>query len=230
MTSEDVLLHFKEDVRDHVMKIIRDDGVYRHIRFRSPVSSCYYFDLVTWPGYLTICGDCGTYTFMRTTDMFSFFRMDERDFNYTKGELSINIGYWAEKLQHGSGYRRELYTEWDEGAFRERVEEFYKYWLSEFDESQYEDADGVRDTVKAEIEELKNAAGNEFEAVVAVHEFCSEHIELDDFWDGSSCRRPTTGFMWCLYGIVWGIQSYDREKLLTPAMKKFLAITEATAK
>ena len=39
------------------MSIERDDGLYRHLRFKSSGTNTYYFDLVTWPGYLTVTGD-----------------------------------------------------------------------------------------------------------------------------------------------------------------------------
>ena len=229
MTREEMLPRFRRDIRNHVMHIFRDDKAYRHILFKAPGTTCYHFELLTWPGYLTICGDCGTYTFRRVSDMFAFFRMDEHDFHYSNGELSINVGYWAEKLQHGNGYRHELFTEWDEDAFNKLVDEYYQSWLEGFDETQHEEPDEVKSTVNMEIADLKKAGDDEFEAVIAVREFCSQYIEIYDFWEGDSCRRPTSGFLWCLYAIVWGIQAYDREKLLTPAINKFLAIRRSTS-
>src|SRR5690348_13144744 len=90
---------FLKDVSTHEMIVIRDDGANRHIRFKRPGTSCMYFDLITWPGYLCYTGDMGTYVFSRLEDMFEFFRTD-RDYNKRKGrELSINPKYWGEKLQ-----------------------------------------------------------------------------------------------------------------------------------
>ncbi len=70
------------------MTVLHDDGLYRHIRFGQG-GSVGWFQLVTWPGYLTITGDFNSFTFARIPDMFDFFK--ERP-GY------INPGYWAEKL------------------------------------------------------------------------------------------------------------------------------------
>jgi hypothetical protein len=93
----DAAERFAVDAAHHVMKIRRDDGLYRHLEFRrfAPprqgepprLQSFYWFDLVTWPGHLAIDGDMNGYQFARTEDMFGFFRGNR-----------INPGYWAEKL------------------------------------------------------------------------------------------------------------------------------------
>lgn len=92
---------FLKDAGSHVMTVIRDDGVHRHLRFRKapPAGSEYWFDLITWPGSLCIDGDMGTYVFRRLPDMFEFFCTD-REYNEKRGrKLGINAGYWGEKLQ-----------------------------------------------------------------------------------------------------------------------------------
>ena len=53
------------------MIVLRDDGVYRHIRFKKPGTGCMHFDLVTWPGYLCYSGDMGCYVFCRLNARFS---------------------------------------------------------------------------------------------------------------------------------------------------------------
>ncbi|GGJ56127.1 hypothetical protein [Glutamicibacter ardleyensis] len=92
-----LLQTFNKNLGDHVMTVLHDEGLYRHLRFKNPKNGFYWFDLITWPGNLTITGDMGTYTFARTEDMFTFFT----------GQ--INTGYWAEKLRAGaSGGRSEV--------------------------------------------------------------------------------------------------------------------------
>jgi hypothetical protein len=92
---------FIKDVSQHKMQILRDDGLYRHIRFKRENTSCYYFDLITWPGALCYTGDMGTFVFSRIPDMFEFFRTDGE-----KGaDLRINPGYWSEKLLAVDGGR-----------------------------------------------------------------------------------------------------------------------------
>jgi hypothetical protein len=65
--------HFLNDIKKHSMSIRKDEGMYRHLTFTNNDSSFYQFDLITWPGHLTISGDMGTYTFACIPDMFDFF-------------------------------------------------------------------------------------------------------------------------------------------------------------
>jgi len=81
---------FPNNVKDHKLTIIRDEGLYRHLRFRQPSTSNMWFDIITWPGYLAFVGDMGDWVFARDTDMLEFFRGDR-----------INPSYWGEKIQAG---------------------------------------------------------------------------------------------------------------------------------
>ena len=63
---------FKKDTAEHQMTVLRDDGLYRHLRFRKPGTGIYGFDIVTWPGYLAISGDMGASMFTRLEDMIQF--------------------------------------------------------------------------------------------------------------------------------------------------------------
>lgn len=182
---------FKRDVAQHEMRVLKDDGVYRHIRFKRPGCSAYWFELVTWPGYLSIVGDMGDYVFSRTKDMFGFFRNDKNE---------INPDYWAEKCcsasVFGEGIRR-----FSVAAFRENVIEYTVGFLGV--ESKSEIPDGVQE----EIQELLEAE-DEHECMSRMRDFSSELIEFTDFWEHNHTRH-TTHFLWCLRAIVWGIAKYD---------------------
>jgi hypothetical protein len=81
--------HFEQATADHEMEIIHDEGLWRHLRFRSPETWNYGYDLITWPGSLAIDGDLVSgLIFQRTQDMIDFFRSGP----------SINPGYWSEKI------------------------------------------------------------------------------------------------------------------------------------
>lgn len=108
---------FYEMTKDHRLTIKHEDGLYRHLRMSSPGSvRCWSFDVITWPGYLTITGDaCDTYTFSRNDDMI-------REFF---GHKDVNLDYWTEKLQVADStrithcfdpelFRREVYDLCDE--------------------------------------------------------------------------------------------------------------------
>ncbi|MBO1811012.1 hypothetical protein J4G53_22435 [Serratia ureilytica] len=227
MKEKNVLERFKCDTRNHSMSVDNDNGVFRHLHFSRGGSSCYHFTLTSWPGHLCISGDMGTYVFSRLYDMFDFFCMDKYDFIRNEGELSINPGYWSEKLQHGGrGYCREVYTEWSPEAFEARAQEYLDDWLEyaadDFDDEEaFEEA--KEEAVEA-IEELKLASGYEYEAVTAVHDFSCKHIDLTDFFE-ASCREASNGYIWCLYAIVRGIQQYDISKLAGSAIDKFFVYT-----
>lgn len=116
---EEIAERFAADTATHSMKVLRDDGLYKHLRFtgtrpnkdtgepeRSPF---YWFDLVTWPGTLAINGDCGSYLFSRDTDMLAFFRGH-----------NINPQYWAEKVPASIRGSLRCYSE---DKFRQLIKE-----------------------------------------------------------------------------------------------------------
>lgn len=110
----EIAARFASDTASHEMTVLHDDGLYRHLRFRSPRRSEFWFDLITWPGCLTIRGDYGdAYTFTRELDMFPFFR--------GRRATEINPHYWAQKLD---GHRQSA-TEYSEASFRQVVGELF---------------------------------------------------------------------------------------------------------
>lgn len=60
------------DLRDHKITLRYARGLYRHWRCQRLGSSVYYFDIVTWPGYLAFVGDMGDFVFARERDMVPF--------------------------------------------------------------------------------------------------------------------------------------------------------------
>jgi hypothetical protein len=108
---------FERDTAEHEMTVLHDDGLYRHIRFQAPGTSFYYYDLVTWPGHLVICGDMGDYHFARLRDMFTFFGAGAAS--------TINPHYWGEKLQ-GTRPGREGAMTYSEGVFHAVVIDWFE--------------------------------------------------------------------------------------------------------
>lgn len=107
----------KVSTKNHRMKVIREDGLYRHIRFQEPGTSIWHWDLVTWPGHLVITGDLQDYHFARISDMFEFFR----------GPVGrINASYWAEKL---CGHAQS-YESYSPEVFKRRVFEYFRDWCA----------------------------------------------------------------------------------------------------
>jgi hypothetical protein len=81
---------FPKAVANHTVRIIREDGLYRHYRCSDNNSFHYQFDIVTWPVWLAFTGDMGEYIFARTDDMLEF---------CGAGSASRDMNYLAEKCQ-----------------------------------------------------------------------------------------------------------------------------------
>ena len=185
---------FLKDVCDHQMIVIRADGVVRHIRFKKPGASYYWFDLITWPGALCIDGDCGTYVFKRLEDMFVFFRTKHG---------GINDGYWAEKVV--AQCKTDGLTEFDRESFvRQAVETYRDYWRDRREWSRQ--LEGFREL----RDEVLNAE-NLYEAHAAMRDFGFEGFEFHDTWEWD-LTRYTGRFIWNLRAIAWGIQQWDSQQ------------------
>lgn len=208
---------FLQDVASHEIRVLRDDGVYRHIRFKRPDTACMHFDLITWPGCLCYTGDMGTFVFTRLADMFEFFRTDR----LSPGDepLKINRPYWSEKLIAVDGTRHKASaTEFSEAKFTQVINDYVTNWL-ESRGIEKEDADDLRDAVKDEIldridtfdESQTFHRANDFS-----HEVAGQHFHFQDLWE-YSFTEYTHSFTWCCYALAWGIQQYDAHKDATAA-------------
>ncbi|MDY0829108.1 hypothetical protein SK224_08195 [Microbacterium sp. BG28] len=96
---------FVAETGEHQMKVLHDDGLYRHLRFQRPGTGIWHFDIVTWPGSLAIRGDIGEgHIFSRVDDMLRFF-------DHGQPDHAINAHYWAEKLDLGRRSVKEFSTD-----------------------------------------------------------------------------------------------------------------------
>ena len=207
---------FLKDVAKHEMIVLREEGVYRHVRFSIPGDSCYRFDIITWPGYLCYTGDMGTYVFRRLEDMFQFFRTD-RDYGskaHPERQLHINKQYWAEKLIaiDSNGRRGSSATEFSPSLFRQIVKEQLVEWFRER-ELNKADRRELRDAIQQDVldvaddgEALAYDAANEFRISLGGRVYA-----FNDFWD-NNLSEYTYHFTWCCYALAWGIQQYDNAK------------------
>lgn len=175
---------FLKEVEQHGMTALRDDGLYRHLRFRRPDTSSMSFDILTWPGHLAYTGDMGSYVFTRISDMFTFFRGH-----------SPNPGYWSEKCIAAD---RDGIEEFDQDAFRESI----MRRLAEAEDL----PDGTREEVERRV--LGCIDDGEHEAMRAAIYFEHDGFRFRDFWE-ARCRTYTHRFMWCCYALPWAIKQYD---------------------
>jgi hypothetical protein len=186
---------FLKDVLNHEMHVPLDKEVYRHIQMRNPKNSNLWFDIVTWPGNLTIRGDMGCWTFSRVPDMFNFFR--ERT-------LKINPSYWSEKVQNGVHGGRDSCRCFDEDEFRKSCESMV---------SNYTDDDALKSEILASLRD--EISYHEGEGEHGLRQCVYEFRHGDFFFDPSDIPSGmvfTYHFIWCLYAIVWTIQQYDAMK------------------
>jgi hypothetical protein len=188
---------FERDTADHEMTVLREDGLYRHVRFQEPGTGAYYYDLVTWPGHLVICGDMGDYHFSRIRDMFDFFGP------YRHG---INPGYWAEKLQ-GPHRGSDLAQSYSHEAFRQHVHSWAENEaLYNADCEMYPSL--LRDALDREVLDDHTTHPDEArERLTAVEDGLGQPGMFGDVWDWD-LREFDSRFLWCCWAIVRGIEQY----------------------
>lgn len=196
--SDDIAQRFARDTANHQLTILHDDGLYRHLRLKHPKRGTYWFDIITWPGRLTICGDLGeSYTFSRLTDMFEFFRGKR-----------INPHYWAEKLDSG----RSSAQEYSEDAFRQMVWSHVRDAAPQYrglaKAVQEHFFGGMRDWDTG-YEEAAREALDAFEYLPKGQK--GEPFRFYDTWEWS-LKDYGWQFLWACHAVQWGIAQYDRAR------------------
>ncbi len=196
---------FLKDVAEHQVTILRDDGLYRHVRFRKPGTICQWFDLITWPGYLCYCGDMGEYVFTRLPDMFEFFRRPD-------SRRGVDLRYWAEKCRAVDQVDGIKKYDADHAAARIRE------WIEDVRDGEPEGHDyhALMEAVEEEV--LRYVGDGEHELRRTVEAFEHEGFRFHDFWE-VDLTEYTIRFVWCCYALVWGIAQYDaaKQKACNPA-------------
>lgn len=187
---KDIAERFARDTANHQMTVKHDDGLYRHLLFRNPKSSEYWFELATWPGSLTMRGDIGDgYTFSRLADMFQFFRSDRR--------WGINPHYWAEKLGGG----RDSVMEYSEQALRQRVVEQF------VNDARWGGVPaGTGKALRTWV--LDEDLNSEHEARNVLEDFAHRGYKFSDVWEWNF-RDYDPHFLWACHAIQWGVAQYD---------------------
>lgn len=218
---------FLKDVAAHRMTVIRDEGLYRHLRFMDPETIVSYFDLITWPGHLCYTGDMGTYVFSRIQDMFMFFRRTPQEHGGP-----IDLRYWAEKClsqdKSGGGI-----TEFDADLFSDEIRTQRR---ALFRRRLGLTKDERRDCWRSLDRVIAAAGEGEHRAFQAAFDWHfkygkellpsdPEYFELEHYHfhrgrrdleletsEFPPCRSYTTRFRWCCQALAWGIEQYDLAK------------------
>jgi hypothetical protein len=196
-------------IADHQMIVHVDLGTHRHLSFAKPGTSIWSFQLITWPGYLAICGDLQTYVFRRLPDMFGFFGSNVGH---------INAHYWAEKLT-GSADPRVFSAQ----RYREAIRQYYNDYLRD---PAAADPDGKlwaqieREVLADEYGEITDAT-RAYQALGAFHSGDFGEHKAGDFTFADVFDFDFTEFDWhyliACHAIVWGIAKYRAALIPTPA-------------
>lgn len=188
---------FARETKNHTMTVLRDDGLYRHLRFKAPDNGFYWFDLITWPGYLTFVGDGEGYVFTRIEDMFGFFRGGR-----------INPQYWAEKVVDGRG-RLKTYSE---ERFRQLVTEHLDQVADDYPAGLREAVQEILlDDYDVVYEDGARTLLSDF-TFTATLDGADEPVRYTDvFVNGWEWDLTDWDFwyLWACTAIQWGIAQYD---------------------
>jgi hypothetical protein len=190
--QRDVAEEFKKQTADHKMTVLHDDGLYRHLRFRTPKHGFYWFDLITWPGTLAFRGDMDGHMFTRVTDMFEFFRDNGQ---------GINPHYWSEKVEGGRDETRSFSQEKFKQCVIEQFVEAVRY------------GNAPRGLGKAVREEILDDPETYYEqgAHAAIDSFEYKGFRFSDWWE-LDFREFDWQFLWACHAIQWGIAQYDAKR------------------
>jgi hypothetical protein len=191
---------FENDVAEHTVSVLRDDGIYRHLRCRRGDSYTYGFDVVTWPGYLCYSGDMGCFVFTRLPDMFAFFR----------GRTAmVDRGYLAEKCVAAD--KHDGIQEFSEEMFKAAVQADFDAFTEDWKE---DDSASLWAEIDAEV--VSAISDGRDAAVRAAVEFVTRGADGDgrprhvftDLWE-HRLEDYTARFRWCCYAVPWAIEHYD---------------------
>lgn len=215
MNRADVLQQFLKDTASHELEVLIDSGVHRHLRFRRPGTYCYGFDVVTYPGHLVISGDMGASVFARLPDMLEFFRESD-EAHRRAGGLSINPGYWAEKLVANDGapkkFERERFRELVLSRFNDFVE---GHDLPDWASDLWAEIEGEVLAFDDETTQGAIAAMDRFEPTDERYSAFRFH----DAWESASTMEDYTfHFLWRLYAVASAVRLYDEMKAATTAV------------
>lgn len=191
--AQQVRDRYLKDTDGHVLTVLHDDGLYRHLRFCNPFSSEYWFDVISAPGILTVHGDMGTYTLARERDMFAWV-----GFRGIDGGISYD--YWAQKLVAPQG--RASVQEFSQRVFADWIGNFTQDHLDQMGENLH------TEFATAVLHHFTPLPENVEEAHERMRDFEFHGIEIADEWE-YSFREYTLRWLWNCWGIADVIRRYS---------------------
>lgn len=202
----DAGLRYADDTTNHELTILHDEGLYRHLRVKKSGSSSYWFDVITWPGNLTITGDMGTYSFAREQDMFPWFGYDR---------AAINPQYWSQKLQAAD--KNTGVREYSREVLIEAIREHLTGGWTVLDEDALAE---VRRDVDEKLLDEDGYHGYDTSTEQGAHDALNRYagpngFEFVDAWEWD-LTEYSYQYLWCCHAILDAIRRYRAVK--TPAL------------
>ncbi|MFE7510118.1 hypothetical protein ACFU8I_02655 [Streptomyces sp. NPDC057540] len=198
---------FNQGTTGHEMTVLHEDGLYRHLRFRTPGNgSSYGYDLITWPYNLTIrAGWTFTFSIDATEDMLELFRR-------TAFPGEINPGYWQEKVTAG----RDQIESFSEELLKKEIEDTVEQW------EQGSSVEGLREAVQEhffgewpeynlEYREEANRALRDFSFTPKNAKPGDYPYAFDSWWEWR-LTEYSPGFLWCCHAIRQGVSLYEASR------------------
>jgi hypothetical protein len=188
---------FRSDIEKHAVTVLRDDGLYRHLRCADGGYAC-SFDVITWPGYLCYSGDMGCFVFTRLRDMFEFFRGRET--------AMVDRGYLAEKAVASD--KHDGITRYSEDLFKAAVKSDFDAYTEDW--SDQDRKDELWNEIESDVLAASDDGIDGAIAAASGFKFEGRHV-FSDFWE-HRLEDHTGRFWWCCYAIPWAIARYDEAK------------------
>lgn len=185
---------FLERFEKFEMTIEKDDGVFRHLRFRDPEEMHGWFNITTAPDMLIVRGDYGTYVFSRVYDMFNFFRgTGGTDPGYCASKAIAQpldgvracSGFSQHKLKEQVTEAFETYLDYEHGDKPEEVKDDYREELYDF----LDEIDSWSSFYSADGTELYNS-----EFLFSSYHYSPEVLSYS--------------YLWSYFAVVKGIERY----------------------
>ena len=242
---------FARETEHHEMTILHDHGLYRHVRFRNPKDSAYWYDLITVPGSLIFRGDGESFVFARLKDMFGFFRSNPDRLTHR-----INPGYWSEKLtsdrdsvkkysrgkldKHVADILSEVEEEWPgiTAGWKTLADDSYDYDLDHEEVARQALNDfefGAKERTACSCGQSAEYDANdvipmEWRTKHVMHRYTTRRIDgfrFSDTWEWD-LKDYDWWFLWACHGIVHGIAQYDQAKATAARCVQAAAVMAGT--
>jgi hypothetical protein len=205
---------FLENIKNHKLTVLLDNGIYKHLRFKSKDTNSYYFDIVTYPNHLVISGDMGCLVASRIPDMFEFYRTDRNYMLKDGRKLAINPSYWAEKIVSG----KDDIKEFSINKLKKNVTEYIDSCLFGEDWSENE-IDLLKCDILSAIDYTDNNSSDCMFDMIDSFQYYKDKtpysdnpdFEFTDWWEYHGyCEEFTFHYIWNCYAIAYAVQEYDK--------------------